>query len=582
MKRMPDSLSSMILVIEQHISRGEIDLSRNLAESWIQEDPEDFSGYILMAYHYGMLGQKEDAYEWVNEALRRAPADDYALMHVINILHNLLSYGQECLELIETGMRIYPENPFYHSMYAKHIHSTDLDAALASSREAVRLKPYDDAYLGDYAIYLYIARKFEEAEKYEQLALQENPENINNLVNFAWMAYQLRKFKKAQILINEAMRLQPESEFVRRYYEKILPSENGLIRMLLKLNQAISPAWSYPARFIWKHLYKDKKKPGYWVFLIMLAELALLYAIAGKHIFWGIIILYMTLLFTCLKINNSMLKEAGLTAKEETNLKKRARTAQKSAMKEMKRTVSTKTEQQEPSEPKLSPYELEAQLAAIWSSENIGKIKELAETKGAEEPQAPPQPEKERQLTAWPKEHTKRPAYLLIAALALLLAIRVLPALQEDEASIPAETQESVAAFMEEQEQEEDLAIINEARPVVDLLLKNIQDDRLLENIADIASNSYEPVMVIKLNNPLLKELADAKIEKALKLDLIVPVSYFLLVHEKDQVAHKTIIEVKAGQISYIYADKWNDTEKEKEEYERLLQRIEKNGFGID
>lgn len=277
-----------------------------------------------------------------------------------------------------------------------------------------------------------------------------------------------------------------------------------------------------------------------------------------------------------------MLKEAGLTAKEETNLKKQARTAQKSAMKEMKRTVSTKTEQQEPIEPKLSPYELEAQLAAIWSSENIGKIKELTETKGAEEPQAPPQPEKERQLTAWPKEHTKRPAYLLIAALALLLAIRVLPALQEDEASIPAETQESVAAFMDGQEQEEDLVIINEARPVVDLLLKNIQDDRLLENIADIASNSYEPVMVIKLNNPFLKELADAKIEKAMKLDLIVPVSYFLLVHEKDQMDHKTIIEVKAGQISYMYADKWNDTEKEKEEYERLLERIEKNGFEIE
>ena len=374
MKRMQGSLSSMILAIEQHISKGEIDLSRSLAESLIQDDPEDFSGYVLLAYHYGMLGQKEDAYEWVHEALKRAPADDYALMHVINILHNLLAYGQECRELIETGMRTYPENPFYHSMYAKHIHGTDLEGALVSSREAVRLKPYDDAYLGDYAIYLYIARKFDEAEKYEQLSLQENPENINNLVNFAWMAYQLRKFKKAQILINEAMRLQPESEFVRRYYEKILPSENGLIRMLLNLNHVISPAWSYPARFIWKLLYKDKKKPGYWVLLIMLAELALLYAVAGKHIFWGILILYMALLFTCLKINHSMLKKAGLTATEELSLKKQARTAQKSAMKEMKQTAAPKTEQQKLIEPKLSPYELEAQLAAIWSSESIATV----------------------------------------------------------------------------------------------------------------------------------------------------------------------------------------------------------------
>ena len=50
-----------------------------------------------------------------------------------------------------------------------------------------------------------------------------------------------------------------------------------------------------------------------------------------------------------------------------------------------------------------------------------------------------------------------------------------------------------------------------------------------------------------------------------------------LFVHVKDQEDHTTIIEVKAWQVNHIYAGIW----REKEEYERLLQRIEDDGLVV-
>ena len=66
-------------LIKSYIQNGEISQSRKQAGDVIRNQPEDYPGYVLMAYHYYLLKQPDDVVIWVNEALRREPEDEEVL-----------------------------------------------------------------------------------------------------------------------------------------------------------------------------------------------------------------------------------------------------------------------------------------------------------------------------------------------------------------------------------------------------------------------------------------------------------------------------------------------------------------------
>lgn len=575
-----ESFSQTMDRIKHYADIGDIKKSSEQAEEVIQSNPESPEGYLLLAYHYLKLKQKEDVLHWISEALQREPEQEVVL-EIAAIFYQEIELDEaKRKEHIQNGLRLFPENYFFHIQYAQLNKSVDTKQALNSYQEAIRLNPFNDDYLGEYAVYLYQLRKWKEAEQYEQLALQANPENTTNVLNFAWLAYQRKKYKRAQLLIEQAMRLEPNNQIVRENYKKIHPTKNVFIRAKLEINEFLFKLFGYPSNFIWRLF--AKKVP-----LVLLAVVVIgtiltgLYALLGKNLF---ILLgcYFLLLFTSSKITKSMLKTAGLTDAEEVLMKKETKSVQQTALMEMKKELFKTKRHTTVNQDKMLSEELELQLSKIWNSDDISVIKEKTESKAKTSNETAPITN-EKHSIEWPKEYSSRwPVYIMLFGMILSFMVRHVPNMM-DEANqpkpLPKEQKQAIEVFQEDQELEKDKSIVQDNLPAVTQFIQIIKDGKLADSniMSGVVSDNYQLVIQENINHPLLKQLADAKIEK---VSTILTSSYFLLVNEQKN--SRAVIEVKFGRLTHLYGENWSQSVEEKEDYQKWLALIERNGKDME
>ncbi len=593
---MRELLNQKINLILFYIRNGEIEKSKEVASEMIKDDPEAPFGYMLMAVHYFRLQQAEDAFLWVDEMLQRAPEDEFVLMTAASLFEEFPYDGTmtKRRELIEIGLRLYPENSYFHAEHAL-LHSDDIEQASKSFQEAIRLKPHDDVYLGNYAIFLYQTKKLKEAEKYEELALQANPENRNNLVDFAWISFQRRKYKRAQTLIDQAMRLDPSDPNIRECYKKIYPTKNILVRAKTELNHILLRCWAYPAIKL-HDLFKQSIHFRLLAIIVMLMELGGLFALLGKNFFF-IIGGYILLLLLSKNTTKSMLKTAGLTDAEEEAMKSSSKLTQEAALLEMKKELSINKVNPEANTHTLSASELEEQLATIWNSDNIEAIRKQTEANATISPLEPHQEKplfltntgttseasddkKETTPIVWEKEYKNWPAIILVFVMVLGFAVRHVPAAIEKAKQpkpISTEVRESVDKAAEKQRLEEDKATVKDNLPVVTHFTQSIRDGSLADTLPALVSRDYEPIIREKINHPLLGQLANARAEKVNNIGIT---SYFLLVNDQENV--KAIVVVIFGKIKRINAEGWSDSVKDKEDLQKWLTSVEENGKNIE
>src|SRR5699024_4391635 len=99
-------------------------------------------------------------------------------------------------------------------------------------------------------------------------------------------------------------------------------------------------------------------------------------------------------------------------------------------LKEMKRKVSQSDVPSNNEMPTLSPDELEKRLATVWNNENVASLRKQVETtkkEVAHAPSEPSPPEKEPIPMEIPKEDSKWPTYVMIAAIVLAMSFRFIP-----------------------------------------------------------------------------------------------------------------------------------------------------------
>lgn len=98
--------------------------------------------------------------------------------------------------------------------------------------------------------------------------------------------------------------------------------------------------------------------------------------------------------------------------------------------------------------------------------------------------------------------------------------------------------------------------------------------------LLQIISDSYKEAFQEKINHPLLKQIATAKIIKAEQSKSGLPATYFLLTNEDESI--KAIAEVFYKEITNLYAEGWSESQEDQENYIRLLESIELNGVNLD
>lgn len=227
-----------VSLIKYHVEKGEHDRAKEIIEELLRGDPENVLHYLLMAYYYFLVGDNDEKLDWIEEVLSREPENE----DIIESIISLLDMGKErdfAIEILKTGLRLYPHNPIFHLQYAELLKIEDLKQAQASYKEAIRLDPQNYLALGTYAVLLYRLGDMKKAEQYEEQSLKYHPEDTRLLVDFAWIAYQRKKYKKAQYLIHEAMRLDPNDELIRKYYKIIYPSKNSFVRSTKGMNEIL-------------------------------------------------------------------------------------------------------------------------------------------------------------------------------------------------------------------------------------------------------------------------------------------------------------------------------------------------------
>lgn len=585
---MEKPLGGMIDLVKLHIQKGESDRSKALAEEIIREYPEDFHGYVLMLYHYYLLDQKKEVHFWMEETLSKFPEDEGILEMVIYLYERYPDDDKVRRELIKTGLRLYPNNHFFHAQYAAINDKADnTDQALASYEEAIRLDPHNATYLGKYAVLLYQMNQPAKGEKYERLSLQEDPYSTYMLVNFAWIAYQLRRYKKAQFLIDEAMRIEPNEEYVREYYKIIYPTRNIFVRTKAQLNSFLSDIFKYPSLFFFK-LFRERVPKYIIAWVVILIEIVGLYIISGKKLFSIIVGTYFLILFISSKISKSMLKNIGFTSTEELKIDNRSKTLQQTALEEMKEVAKT-SEQHREGKNNLSADELSQQLTEVWGSTNTSNIQSNLEKSISREEfskESTLQTEDEKQASkVFTHEQTegysKWPILLMIASIILSIGFRhssfIANQLNQPK-PIPDEIQatihESQQNFLDGQAED----FLEENMQVLERFIQYIGEDDLENALSPLISEESLSLILEHSDDVVIDQLANSKIEKVMQPTKSMPTFYFLLGIEAED--FKAVVHMSFGHISALYIDSWVQFEEE-EKYRELMEQIELHGETI-
>ena len=579
---MSQSYLNKVHLIALYIQKGETERSKEEAEASIWSNPEDSAGYVLMAYHYYLLQQNEDALLWMNEAIRRAPEDEDILEMAVKMYEELEDDEQKTRELIETALRLYPDNHFFHAEFAVINQTTDIQQSLASLQEAIRLSPENDEYLGNYAILLHITRNYKEAEKYEQYALQADPENVKNLLHFAESAFERKKYKKAQMLIDQAIRLAPDNERVLDSYRNIYPSKSIFIRMQREMNEWLFKIWLYPSYWI-SRLLKEKVSTGFLSIIVLFAEAAGLIALLGLNawIFAGV---YIVFLFFCSRLSKSMLKKTGLNGSEMKALKRKTIKKQQEALSEMKKMLAQSQTQPKHEKPVSEPGRLEEQLSQIWGEANISSFKEKPindqETNGDTlQTKQTSQKDTASPITLdTPEEYSRWPNYLIIAAILVIFFIRFIPGINNTAPASSAKP-ESLHEYLNQQKQNNE-SNVKQNKAAVEQFIRSLKEGNIEDVFSQTFSTGYQATIKENRDHPLMKQLAASQIEKVSQSHGGLSYSLFLLVNPNENT--KAIVEVLNGKITHLYAESWGQPETEIIDYEQMLKQIERDGTGVN
>lgn len=579
---MVQSFLNTLKLIEFYIGKGEKEKAEAEAKMVIRNEPEEPDGYLLLAFYYFYLQESVNANHWIDEALHKEPESEWVLLNVLYMYQDLVCDEDRRKELIELGLRLYPMNPAFHAHYAKINEAVNVEQAKASYEEAIRLNPFNERFLTNYALLLYRLGDWEEAEKYERLALEQNPEDSEGLAFYASIALERRKYKKAQWLIDEAIRIDPDNPRIRELYKEIHPTKSRLVRSKREIKQLFVKMWAYPANFLWR--FFKEKVPFLWIAItVMVIEFySLLILLRGSLLL--LIIAYLLLSLASSYVTKTMLKKAGLLDIDEKAIKKNLKSTQEAALSEMKKESLHREETAATTKPesRLSSDELEAQLAQIWDVDDVASIKE--EVKQEAVPSVSPPTRKVTEPLGWPKESKNWTAYMLFAGMLLSFLVRFGFNVFDDSPPppqpVPTEVSESMRELEAQQKEKRILTTVQESTGVVDRFVESIQTNTLEDNISELVFVNYQSVIRENIDHPLFKHLENAKIDKVLPQPRGLSSASFLLTNEKEKAS--IIVKVAYGKITQIYADDWNESEKEQADYDVLMERMEANGKDID
>ncbi|WP_242220108.1 lipopolysaccharide assembly protein LapB [Bacillus cereus group sp. BfR-BA-01380] len=564
----------------QHLVKvGDAERAMEEAEMLIEEDPEDASGYLCLSYVYFYgFGDNDNANKYLEEALKLDHLNDFVLWLGLEIFSEQQNL-ERLEELAEIGIKNYPEDGKYYFYMGEVVRCReDIKDSLVYFEKAMELDPENEVYVGRYAYVLSTSfpKRKEEALKAEKRALELNPENTFNLVMFANIAKHKGNFKKARMLAEVAMRLDPNDIGVYKIYKSMIGTKNKFCAFTTGFSHVVGQAF---VRFcsLFKFLHPKYPKIAYSLCLLSLLGWLILPVYAtgwyAGSVYIGILVMY----FISSRIKKKIYKEVGLgtsfDAKE--NLRENQFT-RKQEISKMARTLE-KVEPAVVSTPKLSQEEMESQMASFWSTGAVFEKQPIEEVAAATQPQLSSKEHKEIQSYS----NIESPRYnrwqiYLIVTLSLTLVFRAGKVYnlyhKEDKNPMPNISLEEKKAITKSADNIPLKKLPDISMPMAELTLHSLKTSDFSENsLRQDVSDQYVPIVMGKAGQPSVEKLKNSHPAKFYKEEE----NKYLLVKSDDSTF---ILEIIGNKINHIYGEIWDNSEQEMQRYNELLNKLETKG----
>lgn len=581
---MGQTVQDNMITVNHWLKLGNVERAKEEAEWMIQDDPEDASGYLCLAYvYYYGLQEVEESIKNLEEALRIDHADDTILLVALEIFCGQKNM-EKMKELAEVGMKNYPENAKFHVYMGQvNLSAKRVVEGLACYEKAMELDPENETYVASYAVLLqyHFPKRREESLKAEKRALELNPENVDNLLNFALFAKEKGNFKKARMLAEVAMKLEPNNKDVNKIYRDTIATKHKFCAFTASFSHLLHrPFFKLCGLF---HFVYEKNSKLYSVLVLLMYLTGLFLPVYFTGWYAGSVYIALFIMyFISGKIKSKIFKEVGLGSEFDDGYNKRKnRINREIEMLNMEISMDRK-ESYTATTQKLSEEELEAQLEKFWGS---GAVFEKDST---EEVKATPQP----QLSE--KEHKEIKEYSRIESpsygrwyifLLVVLVVRIVYSginyyqhtQEANKNQVPKVSKEARQAIVEQNSEELEKQMEKTDIYVIALTLVSLKNSDLSEeSLRESVEENYIATVMEKAGQPAFESLKTSRIAKVYKENS----NTYVLLNSDD--GSRFILEMPSNKINRIYGETWDNSEGEMQVYNELLEKLETYGTEPD
>ncbi|MFN4111147.1 MAG: tetratricopeptide repeat protein [Ignavibacteria bacterium] len=175
-----------------------------------------------ISYALGKLKKYDEAIEYSEKALSIDNKNKNSLINLGLILDDA-GYFDKCDSLYEEALKIYPDDPTLLNNYAYSLakRKVNLDKALAMSKKSLEKDSLVDSYLDTLGWIYYQMGKFEEAEYYIKLAIDQGSPSSEILEHMGDVYIKMSKTEEAKEYYRMALKLNPENQDLKQKLEKI-------------------------------------------------------------------------------------------------------------------------------------------------------------------------------------------------------------------------------------------------------------------------------------------------------------------------------------------------------------------------
>ncbi|MFD3445739.1 tetratricopeptide repeat protein [Microbacteriaceae bacterium 4G12] len=575
---MEDNTSRIIHLVKV----GDVERAMQEAELLIKEDPEDVSGYLCLSYvYYFGLEDSDHGIKYLEEALKLDHENESVLALALDIFA-AQNDAKKVKEITEIGIKNYPEDgKFYFYMGRAIANLENVNDSLVYYEKAMELDPENEDYVGEYAYILYrcLPKRKKDALKAEKRALELNPENTRNLVWFANVAKGQGNFKKARMLAEVAMQLDPNEKAVYEIYKETIVTKHKFCAFTAGFSHVLGQAFTkFCSLFAFLALLNRNIFVAFYI-LSIFGWLILPLYLAGWYagsVYIGILVMY----FISSRIKKKIYKEVGLGSSfdaKENQLKNQFKRERE--ITNMARTVE-KVEVVTTSTPKLSPEEIESQLASFWGKGTVFEKQPAEEVAAAAQPQLSSKEHKEIQAYSniKPPRYNKWNIYLIVV-MSLTLVFRIVNYYNHQqklhENTMPNISQEDRQAIAESGNKEMKKEETKLNLYVAAITLHSLKTSDFSENsLRQIVADSYVPIVVEKAGQPGVEKLKNSRPVKGYQEGEIM----YLLTQSDDSTF---ILEFSGKKVNHIYGENWDNREQEMKRYNELFTKMETQGIEV-